>query len=101
MIFDKFQDEISENELERDLTRHELVCYKLKKAAVLAALDINLKRMHRSPERCARNLMELGLTAFPDKLSKQDQSELLQKLLTACKSKDALKIRELFLLNFF
>jgi hypothetical protein len=33
---------------------------KLKKAAMLAALDITLARMQKSPERCARNLLELG-----------------------------------------
>ena len=33
---------------------------KLKKVAVCAAVDITLRGKDRSPERCARNLLELG-----------------------------------------
>lgn len=73
---------------------------RLKKAAVIAALDISLKRMYRSPERCARNLMELGLGAFPDKLSAREQSAVLEELLSICKSGDAAKVRELFFTCF-
>lgn len=73
---------------------------KLKKAALLAALDINIKRMHRSPNRCARNIIELGLAAYPNKLSEVDQSVLLAALLKACKEQDAFQVKELFLQSF-
>jgi hypothetical protein len=72
-----------------------------KKAAILVALDLSLKRMRKSPERCSRNLMELGLTAYPDKLSKKEQSDFSQELLTACKSGDIAVTRELFIMKFF
>jgi len=72
----------------------------LKRTALLVALDLSLKRMKRSPERCARNLIELGLTAYPDRLSKKEQSEIMSELMRACKSEDASKVRELFLDTF-
>ncbi len=73
---------------------------KLKKAALNAALDINLVRMQKSPERCARNLLELGLTTYPGKLTKKQQVEMLQLLLELCKKGDAARVRELFLTGF-
>jgi hypothetical protein len=73
---------------------------KLKKAALTAALDISLKRMHNSPERCARNLTELGFNAFPGKYSAKEQSELLKEFLTVCKDGDTLKTRDLFFVSF-
>jgi hypothetical protein len=74
---------------------------KIKKAAITAALDIRLARMRRSPERCARNLMELGINSFPDKLSKEEQSDVFQRLMFYCKAKDLQKARELFVKSFF
>lgn len=85
---------------ENSIIRREFPGYRLKKAAVTAALDIRLARIHRSPERCARNLMELGLSAFPDRLTKDEQFILLQKFMMLCKSHDAIKARELFLASF-
>jgi hypothetical protein len=73
---------------------------KLKKAAVIAALDISLKRMSKSPDRLARNLVELGLNAFPDKISSEEQTHLLKELNNACKIGDAATARELFVNSF-
>jgi hypothetical protein len=73
---------------------------KLKKAAIIAALDITLARMQKSPERCARNLLELGLTTYPGKLDKKRQGEMSQLLLELCKKGDAAGARELFLSGF-
>lgn len=69
---------------------------KLKKAALTAAVDFSLKRMHSSPERCARNLTELGFNAFPGKYSACEQTDLLKKFISICKDGDTLKARELF-----
>ena len=69
---------------------------KIKKAALLVALDISLKRMKKSPERCARNLMELGSAAYPDKLSKKEQQELLNELVSVSKGGDMNKVKDLF-----
>lgn len=79
---------------------HQQVRQKIKKAALLAALDINIKRMHRSPYRCSRNIMELGLVAFPNKLSEEEQSVLISALINACKEHDALRIKQLFIQSF-
>ncbi|HWT73937.1 MAG TPA: hypothetical protein VN258_04350 [Mobilitalea sp.] len=73
---------------------------KIKKVALLVALDISLKRMKRSPERCARNLMELGLGAYPDRLTVQERMEYQQKLLDACRHGDSNEVRECFMAAF-
>jgi hypothetical protein len=72
----------------------------IKKAALTAALDISLRRMQRSPDRLARNLLELGITAFPDKLNEQEKALFLQELIVFCKNGDSAKARELFLISF-
>lgn len=95
MKFDKLHEELQTSEL-KDIT-----CRKFKKAAVIAALDITLTRVHRSPERCARNLLEIGTSAFPNKLTRQEQATLLQELLLLCRKKDIINIRNLFLMYFF
>lgn len=77
-----------------------LNCSNIKKAALMAALDITLKRMHRSPQRCARNIMELGISAFPNKLSEADKAVLTPALLEACKHQDAVLAKELFCNSF-
>jgi hypothetical protein len=74
--------------------------YKIKKTAIMAALDIRLARMHRSPERCARNLMELGQASFPDKLSEEERLDIFRKLVSCCKSKDFHEARNLFIETF-
>jgi hypothetical protein len=73
---------------------------KLKKAAMLAALDITLARMQKSPERCARNLLELGLTTYPGRLNKEQQYEMYQLLLELCKKGDTAGTRDIFLAGF-
>jgi hypothetical protein len=73
---------------------------KLKQAALKVAVDISLKRMKKSPERCARNLIELGTTAYPDKIPKKDHQNFYQKLLDICKSEDIEEARKLFFETF-
>jgi hypothetical protein len=73
---------------------------KLKQVALNAAVDISLRRMKKSPERCTRNLLELGLSAYPDQLSKAESNELSQKLLTVCKHGEYQEARELFFNTF-
>jgi len=73
---------------------------RLKNAALLVALDISLKRINRSPVRCARNIMELGITAYPDKLCDPDKLYYHQRILEACKQKDANVVREIFSIAF-
>jgi hypothetical protein len=101
MLQEHEKDVMSEDNLHDNMiNRRDLPGYRLKKAAVTAALDIRLARMRRSPERCARNLMELGLSAFPDKLTKDEQMILLQKFMIVCKNRDIIKARELFFASF-
>jgi hypothetical protein len=69
---------------------------KLKKAALYAAVDICLRRMKNSPKRCARNIIELGLTAYPDKTAEAEQFNLYQKLLSSFESGDIQEARDLF-----
>lgn len=73
---------------------------KLKQTALKVAVDISLRRMKKSPERCARNLVELGTTAYPDKISKKDRQNFYQKLLDICKSEDIEEARKLFFYTF-
>lgn len=77
-----------------------LVEGKLKKVALIAAVDISLKRISKSPERCARNLLELGLSAYPDKVLKEEQAQLYTKLLILCKNGDAQETKNLFITTF-
>ena len=74
---------------------------KIKQAALLVAVDISFKRIKRSPERCARNLMELGINTFPNKISKNQYDDFSQKLILLCKNGDAQGARELFIHVFF
>lgn len=102
MLKKQEREDMAAEGLQRDTTyRRELPGYRIKKAAVTAALDIRLARMLRSPERCARNLMELGIGAYPDKLTKDEQLILQQRFLILCKNRDIIKARELFLASFF
>ncbi len=73
---------------------------KLKRAALNAAVDIALKGLKKSPERCARNLIELGTTAFPDAVNKADKEILYDKLLYLCKKIDTEAAKELFFSTF-
>lgn len=69
---------------------------KMKRVAVLAAVDVYLRKMKNSPKRCARNLIELGLSAYPGKISGNEENELYQKLLTSLKSDNVSEARALF-----
>lgn len=77
-----------------------LVEGKLKRVALIAAVDISLKRISKSPERCARNLLELGLNAYPDRLLKKDQNDFFNQLLKLCKNEEIQEARDLFLSTF-
>ena len=101
MNFNQTHETNTSSEFKRTLCRNcTPTSYYIKKAAVIAALDLILSRVQRSPQRCARNLIELGNTSFPDKFLKQEQAEIYQELLFLCKNKDIVKARELFLLLF-
>jgi len=73
---------------------------KMKQVAIMAAVDVRLKKMKYSPERCSRNLLELGLTAFPGKISKQEQAVFLEHLLKYCKDGDIPGAKGLFIYTF-
>lgn len=74
---------------------------KMKRVALLAAVDVCLRRMKNSPKRCARNLIELGLSAYPGKISVKQQSDLYQKLLTSFEHGDTQEAKGLFSSAFF
>lgn len=73
---------------------------RLKQVALNVAVDISLKRRKKSPERCTRNLIELGMSAFPDQLTHEEINEFSQKLLMVCKNGDYQETRELFFNTF-
>lgn len=73
---------------------------KLKRAVLNCAVDITLKRIQRSPERCARNLIELGLAAHPKKMGKAEIEAFYGTLLQMCKSGDCQGVREAFFQTF-
>lgn len=74
---------------------------KMKRIALLAAVDIHLRRGRISPKRCARNLIELGTSAYPEKLTQKEQIELYNNLIVAIADKDPAIIRSLFSNAFF
>ena len=74
---------------------------RIKLAALLVAVDISFKRIKKCPERCARNLMEIGINTFPNKMTKNQYENFLQRLILLCKSNDAQGARELFIQIFF
>ncbi|MGB4659354.1 MAG: hypothetical protein WBI07_09245 [Mobilitalea sp.] len=73
---------------------------KVRNVTLVLAADVCLRRMAKSPYRCTRNLIELGMSAFPEKLSDQEQYDLSHELLTACKNKDAVQAKALFVSSF-
>ncbi len=73
---------------------------KLKHAALSLAADITLKSMRHSPERCARNLMELGLSAYPSSVSQEERDIVYESFKILCKKGDAAKAKDLFLSIF-
>ncbi len=88
------------NEPEVQESKKRLIRQGIKKAALLAAVDMSLKRMNRSPKRCARNMTELGMNAFPNRYPEEEYPRIQQELLNACKAQDPLKARELFISYF-
>ncbi|MDP4153581.1 MAG: hypothetical protein Q8865_09130 [Bacillota bacterium] len=73
---------------------------KIKRAAQSVAVDIALKRMRRSPERCARNLVELGSASCAHRLSRSEFKEIYDKLLAICRESDEEAAREMFFMTF-
>lgn len=69
---------------------------KIKRTALLAAVDVCLRRMSNSPKRCARNIIELGLSAYPEKSSEVEQSDLYKKLLVAFEIGNVQEAKALF-----
>ena len=74
--------------------------FKLRKAVLNAAVDITLKGIKKSPERCARNLIELGVSSFPDSISENEKENIYINLLNLCKAMDISSIKELFFTSF-
>lgn len=74
--------------------------YKLKRAALRAAVDITLRGKEQSPGRCARNLLELGCSVNPQ-LSKEQKNSAYNQLLTACRNQGLPECKELFFSLFF
>lgn len=68
----------------------------LKRVALLAAVDICLRRMKNSPKRCARNLIELGTSAYPGKITDTEKSLLYEKLIASFENNDTATARALF-----
>lgn len=69
---------------------------KFKKTALLVAVDICLRKAKSSPKRCARNLIELGLSAYPNKIAEKEQSDLYQSLLSLFEAGDTASAKTLF-----
>ncbi len=69
--------------------------YKIKKVALTTAIDFSEKRMLKSPERYARNLVEFAQSTYPNVLSNKEATILIAQLIPLCYEKDAQKIREL------
>jgi hypothetical protein len=72
---------------------------KLKKVAVCAAVDITLRGKDRSPERCARNLLELG-ESVTKHMDKAQRERAYEELLEVCRTGSFLECRCLFISMF-
>ena len=94
------QQEMHQKESEVQESKKRLIRQEIKKAALLAAVDIALKRMNRSPKRCARNITELGSNAFPNRFSKEEYLSIQKEFLLICRAKDPIKAKELFISYF-
>ena len=73
---------------------------KIKRAVLNTAVESALKGMDKSPERCARNLVELGLTALPGNLGK-GEDDIYNELLSLCRNGDNQGAKALFFAAFF
>ncbi len=74
---------------------------KIKRVVLIAAVDICIHREKISPKRCARNIIELGTSAYPNKLSSKERNDLYDQLLPAITDKDSGAIHALFSDAFF
>lgn len=77
-----------------------LVETKIRQTAVMAAVDIKLMKMKKSPGRCTRNLLELGLFTYPNKISKKEQQIFQEQLKELCQIGDVQGARTLFINTF-
>lgn len=66
---------------------------KLRQVAYDMAVDLALKNIKKDPSRCARNLTELTLRTFPEKLSQENSKSFFLRMSTLCKSNDTSEIR--------
>jgi hypothetical protein len=69
---------------------------KLKRVALLVAVDIRLRKVSNSPKRCARNIIELGISAYPNKISQAEKNNLYRDLLTFFENDDIPAVKTLF-----
>ena len=73
----------------------------LKAIIIDVNIDILLKNITKSPTRCARNLIELGLSStFNDNL-KSKKDELYKSLLSLLEKGNIKEIKEWFFKTFF
>lgn len=73
---------------------------KLKRAALLMAVDICLKKVNNSPKRCARNLIELGISAYPEAISATQKNELYTQLISLIEAGNVQEAKTLFITVF-
>lgn len=73
---------------------------KLKRAVLLIAMDSILKNAQYSPDRCARNLIDLGVKAYPSLFTPEEQKKLQSKFAKLCRNCEAKEIKEAFLTCF-
>lgn len=72
---------------------------KFKYISIDKTLNITLRNMQKSPERCTRNLLELGL-AISNKKYDLVQQKLYPEFLELCKNNDKTAVKELFFSYF-
>ena len=69
----------------------------IKLVAFKIAMDVTLKGMNRSPERCTRNLLELIESSYPEKIDFYDKDALYATILGYCKNSDSKTAKETIL----
>lgn len=73
---------------------------KLKTVALDIKLDNILRDIAKSPERCARNLIELGKSASPQKMTRIEYKLLYNEFLKLCASSDTKGAKKQFFRHF-
>lgn len=73
---------------------------KIKKAALTAAIEFSSGRMNKSPERYARNLIELATSTYPGSITKEEEGVLFDQIIQLTKLQEVNKIRELMNVTF-